>query len=242
MFQGGFSAKLVEMKRHRVCNCANIVDCCHSGGSPKKGQKTATSMGRYNIPVTSDRYGLNKCTFRSHQDGSKTLSSGRLENNRLETIYEDNILSCENLEFEEFLELESRVTAENDADGAATIDAEVTDSSGGREADIGNLSTSRLKDQMALNDQKIRLNVQKIRMLELQNAKQMLDLEQQRLSFHNKLVELENNITKILELEQQRLSFHKHLAGLENMSQIYELEQQRLSFHKQLLDRRHDLL
>ena len=31
-------------------------------------------------------------------------------------------------------------------------------------------------------------------MLELQNAKQMLDLEQQRLSFHNKLVELENNM------------------------------------------------
>ena len=198
-------------------------------------------MGRYNIPEKCNRYGQNKCTLRSHQDVSKTLSSGRLENNRLETIYEDDILSCENLEFEEFLELESRVTVANDAEGAATIDAAVTDSSGGREADIGNLSTSRLKDQLALNDQKIRLNVQKIRMLELQNAKQMLDLEQQRLSFHNKLVELENNMTKMLELEQQRLSFHKQLAGLENMSQIYELEQQRLSFHKQLLNRRYDL-
>ena len=198
-------------------------------------------MGRYNIPEKCNRYGQNKCTLRSHQDVSKTLSSGRLENNRLETIYEDDILSCENLEFEEFLELESRVTVPNDAEGAATIDAAVTDSSGGREADIGNLSTSRLKDQLALNDQKIRLNVQKIRMLELQNAKQMLDLEQQRLSFHNKLVELENNMTKMLELEQQRLSFHKQLAGLENMSQIYELEQQRLSFHKHLLNRRYDL-
>ena len=229
------------MKRHRDCNCDNIVDCCHTGESPKKGQKTATSMGRYNIPEMCNRYGQNKYTLRSHQDGSKTLSSGRLENNRLETIYEDDILSCENLEFEEFLELESRVTVTNDAEGAATIDAAVTDSSGGREADIGNLSTSRLKDQLALNDQKIRLNVQKIRMLELQNAKQMLDLEQQRLSFHNKLVELENNMTKMLELEQQRLSFHKQLAGLENMSQIYELEQQRLSFHKQLLNRRYDL-
>ena len=198
-------------------------------------------MGRYNIPEKCNRYGQNKCTLRSHQDVSKTLSSGRLENNRLETIYEDDILSCENLEFEEFLELESRITVANNAEGAATIDAAVTDSSGGREADIGNLSTSRLKDQLALNDQKIRLNVQKIRMLELQNAKQMLDLEQQRLSFHNKLVELENNMTKMLELEQQRLSFHKQLAGLENMSQIYELEQQRLSFHKQLLNRRYDL-
>ena len=241
MLQEGFSAKLVEMKRHRVCNCDNIVDCCPSGESPKKGQKTATSMGRYNTPDKSERYGQNKCTFRSHQDASKTLSSGHLESNRLETIYEDDILSCENLDFEEFLELESRVSVANDADGAATIDASVTDSSGGRDADIGNLSTSQLKDQMALNDQKIRLNIQKIRMLELQNAKQMLDLEQQRLSFHNKLVELENNMTKMLELEEKRLSFHKQLAGLENMSQIYELEQQRLAFHKQLLNRRHDL-
>ena len=229
------------MKRHRVCNCDNIVDCCHDGEIPKKGKKTATSMGSYNIPDKCNRHIQNKCTFRSHRDASKTLPSGRLENNRLETIYEDDILSCENLDFEEFLELESRVSVANDANGDATTDASVTDFSGGSDADIRNLSTSRLNDQMALNDQKIRLNVQKIRILELQNAKQMLDLEQQRLSFHNKLVELENNMTKMLELEQQRLSFHKQLAGLENMGKIYELEQQRLSFHKQLLNRRHDL-
>ena len=48
-------------------------------------------------------------------------------------------------------------------------------------------------------------------------------------------------MTKMLELEQQRLSFHKQLVGLENMSKIYELERQRLSFHEQLLNRRHDL-
>ena len=63
MFLEAFSAKLSEMKRHRVCNCDNIVDCCHGGGSPKKGQKTATSMVRYNIPDKCDRYSQNKCTF-----------------------------------------------------------------------------------------------------------------------------------------------------------------------------------
>ena len=148
------------------------------------------SVEKYNGPDQYSRCDKNKCTFRPHPVSLPTFPFEPNENNRLDDIHENDFLNCVHLGFEEFFEEESNLLNGNDTDGEVTIEATRTDSFSIKDGPIqGHIAsqTPHLKDQMALNDQKIRMNDQKIRILELENTSKMLDLEQQRLLFYKQL-------------------------------------------------------
>ena len=175
------------MKRHSVYNCNDIEGVCYTGKSPAKNAKIAQSVKQYNGPDQYNRNDKNKCTFSPYQVSLNTFPFEPNENNRLNDIYENDFLNCEYLGFEEFFEEESNLSNGNNVDGEVTTEATRTDSFSNKDGPIQDRNASQtlhLKDQMALNDQKIRMDEQKIRILELENTSKMLDLEQQRLLFY----------------------------------------------------------
>ena len=178
------------MKGHRVYDYNDIEDCCHTGKSPAKNKKIFYSVEKCNGPNPHSHNDKNKCTFSPYHVSLNTFPFEPNENNRLHDIYEKDFLNCEYLGFEEFFEEESNSSNGNNADGEVTMGATRTDSFSIKDGPIQDRNASKtphLKDQMALNDQKIRMDEQKIRILELENTSKMLDLEQRRLLFYKQL-------------------------------------------------------
>ena len=175
------------MKRHRVYDCNDIEDFCYTSKYPPKNTKIVHSVKQYNGPDQYNRNDKNKCTFNPYQVSLNTFPFEPNENNRLDDIIENDFLNCEPLGFEEFFEEDYNLSNGNNADGEVTMEATRTDSFSIKDGPIQyrNASeTPHLKDQMMLNDQKIRMDEQKIRILELENTSKMLDFEQQRLLFY----------------------------------------------------------
>ena len=175
------------MKRHRVYNFDDMDDCCYTGKSPVKNRKIVHSLEKYNGPDQYSRYDKSKCTFSPYQVSLNTFQFEPNDNNQLNDIYANDFLNCEYLGFEEFFEEEPDLCNGDDADGDVTIEATRADSFSNKDGPIQDCNASQtphLKDQMVLNDQKIRMDEQKIRILELENTSKMLDLEQQRLLFY----------------------------------------------------------
>ena len=208
-------SNLSKTERPHVYDSDSTADCCRGGEFLHKLQTMLNSVRNYHEPKHSIRDNQNKFAFFPQQEASKTFSVGGSRNDRLDTIYEEDILDCEHLGFEEFLEQDP---VEKDEDGDEMMDEPTTDTSASRERPIrypNAAETYRSNDQISQNDQKIRMDAMKIRILELENVNKLLDLEQQRLSFHKQLLESEDSpkVHKLLDLEQQRLSFHKQLLN-----------------------------
>ena len=167
-----------------------MEDSCYTGKSPTKNKKILHSVEKYNGSDQYSRYDKNKCTFRPYQVSLNTFQFEPNDNNHLNDSYENDFLNCEHLGFEEFFEGEPNLCNGDDADRDVTIEATRTDSLSIKDGPIRDFDASQtphLKDQMALNHQKIRMDEQKIRILELENTSKMLDLEQQRLLFYKQL-------------------------------------------------------
>ena len=178
------------MKRHRVYNCNDIEDFCSTGKSSAKNKKILHSIEKYNGLDQHSRNDKNTCSFSQYRESLNTFPFEPNENNRLDDIYENDFLNCEHLGFEEFFEEESILSNGNNADGEVTMEATGNDAFPIKDGPIQDRNASQtpnLKDQMALNDQKMRMDEQKIRILELENTSKMLDLEQQRLLFYKQL-------------------------------------------------------
>ena len=178
------------MKRHLVYNCNDIEDGCYTGKSLAKNKRKVHSVEKYNASDQHSRNDKNECTFSPYHLSLNTFRFEPNDNNQLNDIYANDLLNCEYLGFEEFFEDDSNLSNGNNADGEVTIGATRTDSLSIKDVPIQDCNASQtphLKDQMALNDQKIRMDEQKIRILELENTSKMLDLEQQRLLFYKQL-------------------------------------------------------